>query len=1140
MVGIMQSVKSTILGLVLLGTCPLLVQAQPENDHFANRLALSGLNSITVSINSIGATLEFNEPLPSVVGSIAQKSVWFTWTAPVTTNIVVDTAGSKFDTVLAVWEGAVLTELIELDSNDDFGGSQSRVAFGAVAGATYQIAVYGYSGGAGDVTLNLNAVDVDFIPPIVNSVQFLNPVGDALLSSVVVTARVDVTDDGGSGFSQGFMRVGPESDPGTTQFYFFSNFDRVFGNAGHGIYQVRMTLPQHTAPVPWRISSLELFDGENNRTSYTLSGTPPPTNTFTVFNSNPDLEPPELVDYQIPTNPPGDLFLSDVAVTFRFDITDDVTGFSSGRLYYGRVGDNGVQSVFISAANRVTGNAVSGTYEISVVIPQHTKPGLWELRTLELVDELGRERLVTLDANNTFNPFNSRPDFNLPVISGVIINPTVVPDNVNTIIDVGVSFNDSISGLSMLFIEFQSANGDYAGNVYLDADSMSIVGTPQNGFASLDLYVPAGRGPGFYRAFQVTYGDVSGNQTMLSGPEVDDFFNQNGGDSFYVVDDGDGVSYTVDNCLMVANPLQEDTDFDLIGNACDNCPTNANPDQVDSDGDGVGDACDNCPLRFNPDQDDDDGDGLGDVCDNCVNAPNASQVDMDGDGLGDACDNFPAFFNPQQGGIVGGMITCGGTTLPGALVQVLRPDDDKVFSFVHTDFEGMYFFDLPPGDYKLAVVADGCVDARWLGGGANVFTLASNQLFVADFDLLQGQDDVVFGLDTQPGGAAIYVDFQPSGDVTTGAGLTLVDLHEAHPLHYNPASSSLKLVQRVIAIDPPAGFLVPPPIFVTPLEGKTNTLVKSFATGVGATLEVRTQPPGAAVYLNHRGRLWGVTPHTASNLEEGRHLVVIDPPAGYQVPRPIFVDVSFAQGRLVDIPLQALDGVSESSTELNSVPANGEIFVNWGTSGQLTRSIIGTLDTNVYNGASWISGSHVVSVSKPGYRLSMARSASAVRQALVDLSETNRPSYNIVLVPEPGAAVDQDADGLPDLWEEAYGLDTSVVGGADGDDGAAGDPDGDFVTNLDELRAGTNPLSADSKLSISRTDLEIVDEAFGPANRLVFETVPGKRYLVFSRDDLVAGSWLPFGEVFRATEAHSVIYDESPSSGRFYFIMVLP
>jgi len=49
---------------------------------------------------------------------------------------------------------------------------------------------------------------------------------------------------------------------------------------------------------------------------------------------------------------------------------------------------------------------------------------------------------------------------------------------------------------------------------------------------------------------------------------------------------------------------------------------------------------------------------------------------------------------------------------------------------------------------------------------------------------------------------------------------------------------------------------------------------------------------------------------------------------------------------------------------------------------------------------------------------------------------------------------DADADGLPSAWEAQYGL--SATSGT-GDNGALGDPDGDGVTNLDELRNGTHP-----------------------------------------------------------------------------------
>jgi hypothetical protein len=59
----------------------------------------------------------------------------------------------------------------------------------------------------------------------------------------------------------------------------------------------------------------------------------------------------------------------------------------------------------------------------------------------------------------------------------------------------------------------------------------------------------------------------------------------------------------------------------------DNCPLVFNPDQSDSDQDGIGDACE-----------DYDGDQVVNACDNCQTTTNATQADSNGNGVGNACD----------------------------------------------------------------------------------------------------------------------------------------------------------------------------------------------------------------------------------------------------------------------------------------------------------------------------------------------------------------------------------------------------------------------------------------------------------------------------------------------------------------------
>jgi RHS repeat-associated protein len=119
--------------------------------------------------------------------------------------------------------------------------------------------------------------------------------------------------------------------------------------------------------------------------------------------------------------------------------------------------------------------------------------------------------------------------------------------------------------------------------------------------------------------------------------------------------DGDGVLNRNDNCPAVFNPKQEDTDEtklgltpDGVGDICDNCQY-PNPLQTDTDGDDKGDdvlvngvlkPCDNCKLIANFDQADTDKDGVGDVCDNCKTINNPDQADVNKNGIGDVCEGL--------------------------------------------------------------------------------------------------------------------------------------------------------------------------------------------------------------------------------------------------------------------------------------------------------------------------------------------------------------------------------------------------------------------------------------------------------------------------------------------------------------------
>jgi hypothetical protein len=130
--------------------------AAPANDNFINRAVLQGTSATAYGTN-VKATKESGEPRHA--GITGGRSVWWAWTAPASGSVTLDTAGSTFDTLLAVYTGTSVSGLKAVASNDDAaggGGVWSEVTFTATAGRQYQVAVDGYGGATGAITVHVS------------------------------------------------------------------------------------------------------------------------------------------------------------------------------------------------------------------------------------------------------------------------------------------------------------------------------------------------------------------------------------------------------------------------------------------------------------------------------------------------------------------------------------------------------------------------------------------------------------------------------------------------------------------------------------------------------------------------------------------------------------------------------------------------------------------------------------------------------------------------------------------------------------------------------------------------------------------------------------------------------------------------
>ncbi len=131
------------------GNLELQIRPQPANDSLASARSLPSASHVFSYGQNQLATKEVGEP--NHAGNAGGRSVWFSWVAPSSSHVVVNTCESTVDTLLAVYSGDSypLTGIASNDDGGSCGGGRSQVEFDASAGTTYRIAVDGKDGAEG-------------------------------------------------------------------------------------------------------------------------------------------------------------------------------------------------------------------------------------------------------------------------------------------------------------------------------------------------------------------------------------------------------------------------------------------------------------------------------------------------------------------------------------------------------------------------------------------------------------------------------------------------------------------------------------------------------------------------------------------------------------------------------------------------------------------------------------------------------------------------------------------------------------------------------------------------------------------------------------------------------------------------------
>ena len=98
--------------------------AAPLNDDFGDALSVRVGSSVKGKLN--GATKQRGEPQHA--NSLARRSVWYRFRAKRKVTVLFGACKSDFDTLVAVYSGARLSGLREVDFNNDGAAASARVA----------------------------------------------------------------------------------------------------------------------------------------------------------------------------------------------------------------------------------------------------------------------------------------------------------------------------------------------------------------------------------------------------------------------------------------------------------------------------------------------------------------------------------------------------------------------------------------------------------------------------------------------------------------------------------------------------------------------------------------------------------------------------------------------------------------------------------------------------------------------------------------------------------------------------------------------------------------------------------------------------------------------------------------------------
>ncbi|MBL4867389.1 MAG: hypothetical protein JKY67_13570 [Pseudomonadales bacterium] len=234
----------------------------------------------------------------------------------------------------------------------------------------------------GSTTVSVTSEE-DVTSPVITDI-IISPITiDTSTNDASITLTTTVTDDL-AGFDYGYFYFYSASH---NQYKIARIRNRISGNAFEGVYQDTVTFPQYSEAGDWQIRFGYLHDNASNRwyqSEQDLIAMGFPI-SFTMEADPQDLQAPMPSGFDIVPDVVNTI-LSPASTTFSMNITDNLSGFSYGRLYATSPSGGQRHSMYISAYARTSGDELNGEYQITKEFPRYSEFGEWKINRLYLYD----------------------------------------------------------------------------------------------------------------------------------------------------------------------------------------------------------------------------------------------------------------------------------------------------------------------------------------------------------------------------------------------------------------------------------------------------------------------------------------------------------------------------------------------------------------------------------------------------------------------------------------------------------------------------------------------------------------------------------------------------------------------------------